>query len=231
MNVNRAIIYIQTRGAGMLLLLMILIVMALTGCGNKAVDRDEFIDKKIYSEEIKGVAYKAEPPPTPGSGILLRFLKYIAYGLLAVAGVALIYFLLFEEKLLRLPKKGAKRKAMPDLNYNSDEELETVLDNAALQKLLEEALLDGHFQLAVRIRFVLLIRMLNDAGALEYRIDKSNRDYLTEMSGNRYRGFFKHIVRIYELIWFGEINITQQDYLSVSGRFDWLMQKFQHHEN
>lgn len=231
MNVNRVIIFNRAWSAGMLLLLMMLIMGASSGCGNKAVDRDEFIDKKIYSEEIKGVEYKAEPPPTPGSGILLRFLKYTAYGLLAVAGVALIYFLLFEEKILRLPKKGTKRKAIPDLNYNSDEELETVLDNAALQKLLEEALLAGHFQFAVRIRFVLLIRMLNDAGALEYRIDKSNRDYLMEMSGNRYISFFKHLVRMYELIWFGEINITQQDYLSVSGRFDWLTQKFQHNEN
>ncbi len=231
MNENKAIIFKRSLSSGVLLLLITLIIAVSVGCSNGAVDRDEFVDKKIYSDETKGVGYKEEcdcngngEPPPP-------FLKYIAYGFLAVAGLVLIYFLVFEEKILRLPKKGRKRKAIPELNYTSDKEMETLLDNAALQKLLEEALDAGHFQLAVRIRFVLLIRMLNENGLLEYRIDKSNRDYLNEMSGNRYSAFFKYIVRIYEHIWFGEIGLTRQDYQSVSGRFDWLTQKLHQHEN
>lgn len=80
------------------------------------------------------------------------------------------------------------------------------------EKLLEKAAKEGDLRLSVRYSYMLLLRLLQDSDLIQYREDKTNFQYVSELADTQYKQPFRTLSRQYEYTWYGEYPISQDSY-------------------
>ncbi len=98
-----------------------------------------------------------------------------------------------------------------------DEEGEDI-GSTDYEHLLQQAIKNNDARLAVRYSYMLLLQLLQERELIKFRIDKTNYEYYSELSGSEYRNSFKQLSRQYEYAWYGKFNVPEQalnDYLAL----------------
>ena len=93
-----------------------------------------------------------------------------------------------------------------------------------LGSMLARALEDGRLRDAVRFRYLLALQALDGAGAIAWRRDKTNRDYVREAraaSGDLARPF-ADVTRAFDYVWYGERPVDRARFDRLGDRFDRL---------
>jgi hypothetical protein len=106
----------------------------------------------------------------------------------------------------------------------SDETDEMPQDIFAInyQKEIDKAAAQGNYRLAVRMMFLRLLKNLSDKNIINYRQDKTNLDYLTEMYASAYYSDFFRLTRHYEYSWYGKFDISYEAYQLIADEYDQL---------
>ncbi|MCF8366164.1 MAG: hypothetical protein K9H16_10295 [Bacteroidales bacterium] len=189
---------------------------------------EKYFDKSISREEIiiKPPASKSKLKDWFGetTNFLIEFWQYFVYGLLILLLAVLIYFVISEKILFQKPKSkaGNSNAALDDFDEEAPE--------AELEKRFKQACEEKLFARAVRIRFIILLRFLNDIKLLRFSIDKTNRNYLNEFYNNEFYEDFKKLVLIFETVWYGKLAIDQQDFIQIDLFFRNFTQRFSAYE-
>ncbi|WP_420457152.1 DUF4129 domain-containing protein [Rubrivirga sp.] len=87
---------------------------------------------------------------------------------------------------------------------------------------LRDALGRGDHREAVRVRYLLLLQALDAAGALAWRRDKTNREYVAEVSASdrAHAGPFARATRAFDAVWYGERPVSPALYADLAPVFD-----------
>ncbi len=104
--------------------------------------------------------------------------KYLFYLIL----IGLLIYLLVK---IMLNAKQNPTISSSDLNINSIEEIEERMLEIDLDKLLKEALAAENYRIAFRINFLIIIKMLNQAGYIVWAKEKTNWEYHAEVKKQR----------------------------------------------
>lgn len=91
-------------------------------------------------------------------------------------------------------------------------EEEELVRNENLKSLMEEAVRNGQFRLAVRYYYLNELRRLDRLKLIEYEYQKTNRDYTAEIKDENIRKIFSEITKLYEFIWYGSFQVSESDY-------------------
>jgi hypothetical protein len=87
--------------------------------------------------------------------------------------------------------------------------------------LLQQALDTSDLRMAIRIQYLLLLKKLNEVGLIDWKKDKTNRDYLSELYGrNDCYENVRGLTLAYELVWYGERNVSNESFKRLSGEFE-----------
>lgn len=97
----------------------------------------------------------------------------------------------------------------PEVFLSQEEEL---LRNEDLPSLIQKAVKNGHFRLAVRYYYLNELRKLEAAQHIRYEFQKTNEDYKNEIQDENIRTIFSEITKIYEFIWYGGFDVSETDY-------------------
>ncbi len=90
---------------------------------------------------------------------------------------------------------------------------------------IEKAEQDGNYRLAIRYLFLRLLKILSEKGAIQYKPDRTNLDYLMQLHGKpEFKGFFEG-ARHYEYTWYGKFIPEQEAYSAVRQFFEGLQKK------
>jgi len=107
----------------------------------------------------------------------------------------------------------------------NEDNLDEHLIVADLNKLLLEAIEFQNFKLALRIYFLMIIKSLHGMNRIEWKKDKTNRDYLFEMSLSKDYISFKRVTLIFDKVWYSNLNLDYNQYSSLKPFFvDYLFQ-------
>lgn len=88
------------------------------------------------------------------------------------------------------------------------------------QKEIDKAAATGNYRLAVRLMFLHLLKNLSERNIINYKQDKTNFDYLSELQATSwYQPFFK-VTRNYEYSWYGKFEINEDGYRWIQKDFD-----------
>ncbi|HYE95032.1 MAG TPA: DUF4129 domain-containing protein [Rubricoccaceae bacterium] len=115
---------------------------------------------------------------------------------------------------------GRKSKEAPGGPVLLDAEDIAAVD---LDALLAEARREGRFRDAVRYQYLLGLQKLATRGIIDWRKDKTNREYLAEV--RRAAGLaepFAEVTRLFEWVWYGEAAVDAPAFAAVEARFDRL---------
>lgn len=84
---------------------------------------------------------------------------------------------------------------------------------------IEQAIAEGRHRRAVRLTYLKLLKQLTDRGVIHWRIDKTNRDYLNEVSAHDIRLPFAQATRFYEYVWYGDFPLDAASFAQIRETF------------
>lgn len=98
-------------------------------------------------------------------------------------------------------------KSRRDIRVNELSEQE--LNQMDFRQLTEETAQAGKYRLAVRYYYLWLLKRLADREIIDWHQDKTNSDYLYEISNPALRKDFEYLSYVYDYSWYGEFDIDE----------------------
>lgn len=142
----------------------------------------------------------------------LLILEYIIYALMGVLVIYLLVRMFVNEKFSAIFSK--KARSIIDLDL-SEQHIESI----DLDSLMEEALKNGDYRLAVRYQFLKILKLLSQKNIIDWHFEKTNVDYEREITETQLQLEFKKASYLYENIWYGEQPIDASAYAKTDLRF------------
>jgi hypothetical protein len=137
------------------------------------------------------------------------------YTVLIILSVAALAYFIFKV----LGMDGGKlfgRKAENGLDYS------IATDNIhqiSFDEAINDAISAGNFRLAVRLLYLQSLKKLSDKDLIDWKIDKTNSDYLQEIMNNSWHNVFRQLTNKFEWVWYGEMNINRQEFENLQVQF------------
>jgi hypothetical protein len=147
---------------------------------------------------------------------------FIGKLVLALLLIGLLVWGLYYWFMNRKPLEQKKTASMDERNPDS-------LTLSELERMLERAKQDGNFRGAIRVYFTFILKELITNQWIQWKEDKTNYHYLSELGGRPESSTFSQCVRIYEQVWYGEYPLSQQQYLQIEPLFKGFHQQVSQH--
>ncbi len=151
----------------------------------------------------------------PAEGILSFIIGYLPYILLVLfIGFIVWVFLKIDTGSLMMEKINA-----PETLLSDDEAL---IQRHDLQQLIDKALANGNYRLAVRFYYLLLLQSLTNKELIDWKVQKTNHDYIYEITDLKMRKQFIKVTDIYDYIWYGNFDVDKNAFTKAESSFKTL---------
>lgn len=145
----------------------------------------------------------------------LLILEYIIYALMGALVIYLLVRMFVNEQFNALFTKKARSIIDIDL---SEQHIESI----DLDALMNDALKNKDFRLAVRYQFLKILKLLSQQNLIAWHFEKTNSDYEREIKEGELQQEFKKASYLYEHIWYGEQPLDEVGYQKTDARFNKL---------
>lgn len=159
-----------------------------------------------------------QPVSSPKSDFNMSGLGSLGYVLLIIF-ILLVAFLIYYLFVNRV-KDG--KKVVP---ITLEDTAPTEIPLTELQRMLQEALARGDYRGAVRIYFIFIIRDLSQKNWIIWEKEKTNFQYLREMSNRSEYAQFNQSVSYFEIIWYGKREIDKNTFEQIKPDFTRFLDK------
>lgn len=184
------------------------------------------VDQADWEAATEGLDYGVakmpevhQPQKIEGGEFILTLLKIL--GILGI--VVLIFFLLRYFVGIQGVQKTKNRTFDP----NAEIDTQTVAEHIHefdLEALLKQAIERKEYSVATRLYYLLAIKTLSEKKLINWKKDKTNRNYLNELSGTAHRNPFRELTNIFERVWYGEVPIEAKAFGAIQGQFRQFIQ-------
>jgi Ni/Co efflux regulator RcnB len=229
------------------LFVYLILVLLLKGQGAFSQNNQEFVTRENWEKHARAYNYNESSPQkakkektdkkektakkrdrhessfsmsffSGNSGIVYLFIAFVA-----IALVLLIVLIIVS--LFRSPENTPN----PEFKFHIGASYDNI-EKANLDTDLQYALKSGEYKEAVRLRYLMLLRLLNKHKMVIWKKDKTNGNYLREMYGKKEFDLFRKLTLQFERIWYGEIAITEQEYTGIIPVFEKIHQSIESRE-
>ncbi|MEI9954768.1 MAG: hypothetical protein WDM90_00290 [Ferruginibacter sp.] len=116
--------------------------------------------------------------------------------------------------------EGAFRKR-PKLNKTDTPaaEEEIITSETNFEILIRQAVQSGNYRLAVRYQYLQTLHKLSDRNFVSLANDKTNYQYVREITNQNYQNDFAALTLNYEYVWYGEFSIEENIYRRIETSF------------
>ena len=203
------------------LLLFVLVWLPLHACVRAAQTLSQSQWQELTKDKVFDYREAHEfivPPADNTSGIFQKMFGMLFELLSSPAGNLLLWIIIISAVLFVVYKlfvgnssflfsKG--KKIMEEAAVTQDDE-----DIAATDwdVLLQHAINNNDLRMAVRYSYMRLLQLLQQQELIQYRPDKTNYHYYTELGESTYRRPFRQLSRQYEYVWYGHFALPPETY-------------------
>lgn len=152
----------------------------------------------------------------------IGFLSFIISALpyLIVAGI--IFFVIWLFFKLNPGARIFKSKEKPEVFFTKEEE---IIKSKNIQELIKKALERKDYRLAVRYYYLLVLKKLTNAEIIVYEFDKTNSEYVAEITSDSISSQFGKVTLLYDYIWYGSFSVTETDFTIAQRSFNTLVKQ------
>ena len=130
-------------------------------------------------------------------------------------GIAVIVF--FVVKVMGMSSGGLfARDAGSSLPYTTETE---DINRISFDDAIKEAVENRNFRLATRLLYLQSLKILSDKGYIQWQLNKSNNDYIREVTGKPWHSLFKKLTYSFEYTWYGEMNLANDEFQNLQVQF------------
>ncbi|MCF6279297.1 MAG: DUF4129 domain-containing protein [Flavobacteriaceae bacterium] len=144
--------------------------------------------------------------------VVLRIIPYIV--LVLILGLLIKFFLKVNMNSI---VTGKTEKA--NVLLTEDEE---IISNKNIQSLIDKAISQKNYRLAVRYYYLLVLQKLQENEVIEWEPQKTNEDYIKEIKQKAIVGKFKNLTHLYDFVWYGNFEINEVEFTKVASNFNEL---------
>lgn len=145
------------------------------------------------------------------SYFLIYTLRTIAIALIGFVIYLIVTALLGKDKYW-IFKRSSKK-------ITAEEIMTEKLSQANFKELIEKTKQEGDYRLATRYYYLWLLKLLTYREIIEWHPDKTNTDYLYEITNTELKENFKYLSYIYDYIWYGEFEIKNDAFIKAEKAF------------
>lgn len=91
--------------------------------------------------------------------------------------------------------------------------------------LIENAIKNENFKEAIRLAYLKILKQLTDKDLINWKIDKTNSDYIAELKHTAYQQPFRAITKVFEYVWYGEFEVSSTNFKPTFSSFNELSNK------
>jgi len=88
------------------------------------------------------------------------------------------------------------------------------------QKEIEKAVNAGDYRLAIRLMFLRLLKQLSQKKIIEYKQERTNFDYLSQLHATGFYNDFFRLTRNYEYTWYGKFEVSGETFGIIKSEFE-----------
>ena len=162
---------------------------------------------KVQEENLQQL--KKQKPPRDISWIFY-FIKYLLLFIVITAVLFLIYRLFLSDKGMFAASVRNKHK-----NIAAEE----IIDEDVLSRKASEAEQAGNYRMAIRYYYLVTLSSIAQKGWLQLSFDKTNYQYVRELTKKTIRTDFARITLHYEYAWYGNFKIDAVVYDAIKKEF------------
>jgi hypothetical protein len=118
----------------------------------------------------------------------------------------------FDAKFWKPSKKS--RKLSDKLVYEDED-----LHELHLEALLESALQQKNFRLAIRYYYLMVLKGLSSKKIIAYHKDKTNSEYLFEIENSVVKNQFSYLSYVYSYVWYGEFTVDEKSFKRAQDKY------------
>lgn len=149
------------------------------------------------------------------AGALVVFLRILPYLLLALLLFILIRFFMSVNSSARANSESKK----PFVALSEEEH---IIKNEDIQVLIQKALDDKNYRLAVRYYYLFILQLMSEKELIDWQLQKTNHDYENEIQKPDLKKAFTQITRWYDYVWYGDFVIDEAQYQKAEVTFSGL---------
>lgn len=94
------------------------------------------------------------------------------------------------------------------------------------QKEIDKAVAKKDYRLAVRLRYLRLLKNMSDRNIIAYNLGKTNFEYLADLQATSYYKNFFRVTRHYEYSWYGHFDVSETAYSRIATEFNNMEKSF-----
>lgn len=99
---------------------------------------------------------------------------------------------------------------------------EEIIKNQDIQQLIDQALKDKNYRLAVRYYYLLTLQQLSGKEHIDWQVQKTNHEYIYEIKNNDLRTQFGKLTDVYDYIWYGNFEVDEPAFAKAQHAFNKL---------
>lgn len=176
----------------------------------------KYLDSLLKAKKEEANKQKKDYKEPAGDSWLDRFLssrglEYFLWGL-AISFVLFILYKLFltEGAFTRRTTSSAATPEVAEENISSESDF---------TGLIKDAVKNSNYRLAVRYQYLQTLHKLAGKNFVELAADKTNYQYVREITNQQYQNDFAALTLNYEYVWYGEFNIDESIYRKMEPGF------------
>jgi hypothetical protein len=101
----------------------------------------------------------------------------------------------------------------------TEEEMSDNIFEMKFPTMIERAKQSGNYALAIRLHYLQTLRTMNDKGLIQYKMDKTNMDYIFGLYNTAHYDSFFAVTRMYEFAWYGEYPVDISQFEKIESKF------------
>lgn len=144
--------------------------------------------------------------------IIFQIIPYIV--LLLILGLLIKFFLKVNMNTII---SGKTERA--NVILTEDEE---IINNKNIQSLIDKAISQKNYRLAVRYYYLLVLQKLQENELIDWEPQKTNEDYINEIKQKTIIDRFKNATYLYDFVWYGNFEINEVEFSKVALNFNEL---------
>ncbi len=138
-----------------------------------------------------------------------------------ILAICLIIFVVYLIVKSILNKEGqwifGKNSDRKTINY---EDVERNLKLIDFQKLIAQTIKNGENRLAIRYYYLWLLKRMSEKEIIAWDLEKTNSDYVYEISNPEMKENFSYLSYLYNYIWYGEFDLNQETFEKAQQAFE-----------
>ncbi len=230
----------------------IILILLLTGCGagyaaQKATDSASTFLQTDYTNinyatpdtsafigfrHDPDFNYSIEKPPISNllQLLLFRFSGFLS-SLFRNRATSYVFFILFAGIFIFLSLKLFDKKVQSVFIFSGRNKTNVTINEVNIgkenfDKLINDALLSGNFQVAVRFLYHKLLFHLNLKKIIELKSEKTSSEFAREISDSQLNLMFRQLSGTYNYVWFGKFELDEIVFRQINEQFsvcfNWL---------